>query len=296
MTDAPDHSPPRDKAYEGIDAQTATALRMTAEEVVAQSPAPIEIHDDNDAMIASFAQLIGDDYRRLLGGDRERVLMIVPVGPVGQYDLLARACTETDRSLDRLTLILMDEYLTVEGNWIPETDPLSFRRHAREHLLDLLPANKRPRVVTPDPRDLDNVASVTEDLGGVDVCYAGVGVTGHLAFNDPVPGYDVAAWFASRGTRVVELSPETRLINSVTAARGNVSRIPRMAVTVGMKDILGARQLRVFMNRPWQCAAIRRLLFGPVTSRFPASLARRHKSLSLHVVRDVLDQPEPGLR
>ena len=285
-----------DHRYEGIDLETVEALRMTAEEVVAQSPAPLEIHETNDAMIAAFARFIGDDYARLLGDGRERVLMIVPVGPVGQYDLLAQRCMESDLSLDRLTLVLMDEYLTVDGRWIPETDPLSFRRHARQHLLDLLPEDKRPKIVVPDPRDLDRVAGMTEDLGGVDVCYAGVGINGHLAFNDPVPGLDDPDRFASLATRIVALSPETRLINSVTAARGNTSRIPRMAVTVGMKDILGARQLRLFLNRPWQCAAIRRLLFGPVTGSFPASLARRHTALSLHIVRHVLDQPEPELR
>jgi glucosamine-6-phosphate deaminase len=50
------------------------------------------------------------------------------------------------------------------------------------------------------------------------------------------------------------------------------------------------------MNRSWQCAAIRRMLFGPVTGAFPASLIRRHANVSLDVVAEVLALPEPGLR
>ena len=51
-----------------------------------------------------------------------------------------------------------------------------------------------------------------------------------------------------------------------------------------------------YAGTDWQCAAIRRLLFGPVAGIFPASLARRHTALSLHIVHNVFDQPEPGLR
>ncbi len=282
--------------YAGLDRDTVAALALSPDEVVAQSPVPLTVHDDNDALIATFAQTILTDYDELVAAGQRRVLMIGPVGPVGQYDLLAKACNDGDLSLDRLTLVLMDEYLTLAGDWIPDDDPLSFRRHAREHLLDLLPAAKRPTVVTPDPADLGRMAALTADHGGVDVCYAGVGITGHLAFNDPVPGRDDPDWFATLGTRIVALTPETRLINAVTAARGNASRIPHLAVTVGMKDILGASRLRIVMNRAWQCAAIRRLLFGPVTAAFPASLAQRHANLSLDVTREVLDLPEPGLR
>ena len=102
--------------------------------------------------------------------------------------------------------------------------------------------------------------------------------------------------FARLETRVVTLSRETRLINSVSACRGNIDRIPQSAVTVGMKEILGARRIRVFMNREWQCAAIRKMLFGEVTGSFPASLVRKHDCATVHIVEGVLDLPEPTLR
>ena len=95
---------------------------------------------------------------------------------------------------------------------------------------------------------------------------------------------------------ILPLLPETRLINSVTAAAGNIARIPFLAVTVGMKEILSARALRVWMNRPWQCAALRRMLFGPVTGAFPASLIQRHLDVTIDLTEDVLGSPEPALR
>ena len=102
--------------------------------------------------------------------------------------------------------------------------------------------------------------------------------------------------FASLPTRVVRLSRETRLVNSITACGGNIERIPPRAVTVGMKEILESRKVRIYMNRPWQCAIVRKLLHGPVTSAVPASLLQRHRDAGVVATDPVTDVPEPVLR
>lgn len=281
--------------YQDLDEKTRAALCMTPEALREGLGQRATLYQTNDAMIRAFAQNILSEYQTALAAGRDRVGMIVPVGPVGQYPILAELCRADGVSLDRLTLFVMDEYLTDEGVWIPEHDPLSFRAHLRRNLLDLLPEGMRPEIIVPDPFDPGAVGRRIAEIGGLDVSYAGVGITGHLAFNEPMPGCESAEYFADLPTRVVPLLPETRLINSVTAARGNVARIPRMAVTVGMREILSARRLRIFMNRHWQCAAIRRLAFGPVTAAFPASLVQSHPDWSLHLVEEVLAAPEPVL-
>ncbi len=285
-----------DWVYGGLDKVTGDALRLTADQLKTRLGARAEYFDNNTSMIEAFARYLMTDYLSGLKSGRDQLLFIVPVGPIGQYELMAQACREGDLSLNHLTLIVMDEYLTDAGEWIPDSDPLSFRRHVREALLDNLPHDKHPEIIVPDPKNIDAVGAAIERLGGIDNCYAGVGITGHLAFNDPVAGRNDPTYMAGMPTRVVSLSTETRMINSITAARGNPDRIPRMAVTVGMKEILSARRLRIFMNREWQCAAIRRLACGPITGAFPASLVQNHPNWSLHVVEYVLEKPEPTLR
>jgi glucosamine-6-phosphate deaminase len=127
----------------------------------------------------------------------------------------------------------------------------------------------------------------------VDVAFGGVGIAGHIAFNEPPePGeiVDVEA-FAQRPTRVQRLTRETRTINSVTATRGAIDLIPEFAVTVGMQEILGARKLRLFLNRIWQTAIVRKLLHGPVTPAVPASYAQRHPDCALVVTEEVTRMP-----
>ena len=101
--------------------------------------------------------------------------------------------------------------------------------------------------------------------------------------------------FAALPTRVLSLSRETRTINSVTVG-GGIEVVPRRAVTVGMKEILGARRLRFYCNRPWQSAVVRRVLHGPVTAACPASLLRRHPDASITVADYVAKEPDIRLR
>lgn len=224
---------------------------------------------------------------------------IVPVGPVGQYERLARLCNRRRLSLRGVTFVAMDEYLHDSNTWIDAASPLSFRRHLQEHLYDLLDPELAPepdRRVVPDPGDPDAVARAIDRAGGVDTCLAGVGITGHLAFNDPPPAHTTAEAFAALGTRVVRLAPATRVINAVTAAGGNLDGIPEHAVTVGMREILGARRVRVFMNRPWQAAIVRRWLHGPVTAQVPASLLRTHPDVRLTITEEAARVPAGRLR
>ena len=259
----------------------------------------LTIVPDNDALIQRFAEMLLDEYVVAKDAGRAKVVYIVPVGPVGQFQRFAALARERQVDLGDLVIINMDEYLTPAGEFIPESDALSFRRHMRDRFYSLLhcalPEDQR---IFPDPHDPANVARAIERWGGVDVCFGGVGITGHLAFNDPPePGEEISVEaFAALPTRVVTLSRETVLINSVTAARGNIDRIPRRAVTVGMKEILAARKVCLFMNREWQAAIIRKLLYGPVTANVPASLLQSHADAHVTATELVMQEPQPQLR
>lgn len=263
---------------------------------------PLELLPDNDAVIRRFADDLLHEYLAAKRQGRHTVVFIVPVGPIGQYDLWADRCNRQRISLRDLVLVNMDEYLTSDGrDFIPLADPLSFRRHMAEHFYDQLHPELAPppdQRLFPHPRDLSEVPRAIGRFGGCDVCFGGVGITGHVAFNDPPePDEDVPVErFGALPTRVVRLSRETRLINAVTTSRGNIDRIPEFAATVGMQEILGSRKVRLYLNRPWQSAVIRKLLHGPVTPAVPASLLQDHGDVRVVAAEHVAELPEPRLR
>lgn len=284
------------------DEMVSDPLAIAPEDVGKGSPIDFQVVAHDGVLIRRFADALMDEYEAGKAAGREKVVFIVPVGPVGQFELWADHCNATGTSLADAVIINMDEYLTGEdGHFIPKSDPLSFRAHMDRAFYGRLKRDLAPPEearVFPDPHRPDKTGELIDRLGGVDVCFGGVGITGHLAFNDPPePGDDMSAdEFAALPTRVLRLSRETRLINSVTAARGNIDRIPEFAVTVGMKEILESRKVRIYMNRLWQCAIVRKLLHGPVTATVPASLLQSHPDARVVATEPVTLRPEPELR
>ncbi len=225
---------------------------------------------------------------------------ILPVGPVGQYRRLARICNLERISLRNMVSFNMDEYLDDDGNWLPADHPLSFRGHMQRSFLDLLDPTLAPapeNIIFPDPRDPDAIQQRIDDVAGIDICYGGIGINGHVAFNEPPePGEVVSVEeFGSRPTRVLELSRETRLINSVTVADGNREIIPTLAITIGMKEILASKEIRLYANREWQRAIVRRVVHGPVTPAVPCSYVQQHPRASLTLTEFVAQPPRRRL-
>ena len=231
---------------------------------------------------------------------KPKATMILPVGPVDQFPILARMINETKLDCRDLMIINMDEYLTGEDQWVPIDHPLSFRGFMNRMFYDRVDPGLAPRAenrIFPDPGKPAEVSRVIDERGGLDACYGGIGINGHIAFNEPPePGEEVSNdSFAALPTRVLSLSRETRTINANTVG-GEISIIPTRAVTVGMREILAAKRLHVYCNRPWQSAVIRRVLHGPITPRCPASFLRTHPDASVTVAEHVAALPDIRLR
>jgi glucosamine-6-phosphate deaminase len=261
---------------------------------------PMRVRVMGDA--ASLAAQMAADMADFLhdGVAKGGATLIVPVGPVDQFPLLARLINERNIDCRNTVVINMDEYLTDDDEWIPADHPLSFRGYMQRAFYERIEPALAPPLenrVFPDPREPEAIGRLIEQRGGVDCCFGGIGINGHVAFNEPPePGEQVSVdRFAALPTRVLSLARETRTINAVTVG-GEISVIPRRAITVGMKEILASRSLRFYCNRPWQSGVVRRLLHGPMTPECPASLLREHPDALLTLAEYVAAQPDVRLR
>jgi glucosamine-6-phosphate deaminase len=264
------------------------------------SPIPVEIVETDTDLYYHIALTLYFQIEQNNTAGRDSVF-ILPVGPVYQYRRLVWLCRQRPLDLSRLYCFFMDEYLDEKGKCISPDHPLSFRGFIRRELIEPMPAGtglRARQVLFPDPEDPADYDRRLERLGGAGVCIAGVGINGHLAFNEaPEAGEQIDnEEFKAQPTRVIPLTRETITINSNTALRGAFERIPRQAVTVGFKQIFDSRRVIVYLNRPWQSAVVRKLLFGEVTARFPASLLREHGNVQLVMTRAVVEKPDFQLR
>ncbi len=262
---------------------------------------PVEVRILGD--MASIAQDMAETMLHVFRDAKEEgraATLIIPVGPVDQFPILAERINAERFDCRDVMLINMDEYLTPDDRWVDIDHPLSFRGYMNRKFYDLIDPDLAPRPenrVFPAPQTPKVIQRLIDDRGGVDVCFGGIGINGHMAFNEPPePGETVSAdEFAALPSRVLNLSRETKTINSVTVG-GEMAVIPGRAVTVGMKEILASRRCRFYCNRPWQSSVVRRVLHGPITSACPASLLRRHPDASLTIADYVAALPEIRLR
>ncbi len=235
---------------------------------------------DSPSVCRAMADEMADVIRSNNAAGRP-TCFIVPVGPVDQYEPLAATIEREALDCSNVTFINMDEFLGDDGGWIDPRHPLSFRGFMERVFYDQLPISanfRRENQVFPDPRDLDHLTTIIADRGGVDVAFGGIGLNGHLAFNEPesVP----VEVFAARSSRTLDIAPESRAHMAINI--GCVPEvIPRRAVTVGMKEILAARRISLYANRPWQRGVVRLALHGPIAPSCPASYLRRHPDARL---------------
>jgi glucosamine-6-phosphate deaminase len=274
-------------------------LKVTAADLGRGTPVKVRILSDMASVGQDMAEALLREILDAQAAGRGATL-IVPVGPVDQFPILAQMINQQRIDCRDVVIINMDEYLTDDDRYVPADHPLSFRGFMDRLFYNRLdPALAPPpeHRVFPDPQDPERIAGLIAGCGGVDACFGGIGINGHIAFNEPPePGVTVTVEeFAALPTRVLSLTRETRTINSVTVG-GELAVIPRRAVTVGMQECLGARRLRLYCNRPWQSAVARRVLHGPITAACPASLMRLHPDAVLSVAEYVAQPPNIMLR
>ncbi len=231
----------------------------------------------------------------------EPTVMIVPYGPLGPYARIAYLVNKYRISLKNCVFINMDEYLEDEKTYIDYNDPLSFRGGMDrvfyslvDEELNLLPENR----IFPEPGNEGKVMEIIEKYGKLDMIFGGVGINGHYAFNEPPePGENVSVEeFANRSTRVLKISRETRTINAYMNCGADLNAIPEYCITVGMKEALMARKVRMAMPRDWNAGALRKILHGEITANVPCTLFRNHKDALIYTTNEATACPIPKIR
>jgi glucosamine-6-phosphate deaminase len=112
-----------------------------------------------------------------------------------------------------------------------------------------------------------------ERAGGIDLQILGLGMNGHIGFNEP------ARELAGRTHRVT-LTRSTRRSNAALFG-GEADRVPREALSMGMATILHARHIILIATGKSKAKCIERMVHGPITTKMPASFLQVHANVEL---------------
>jgi glucosamine-6-phosphate deaminase len=222
------------------------------------------------------ARLAADAVERLLAERPDAVLgLATGSSPLALYDELAARSAAGRLSFARARGFLLDEYVGLPADH-PERYAAVVQRELAARV-DLPPG----AVQGPDG-DADDLPAACRayerllaEAGGVDLQVLGVGTDGHVAFNEP------GSSLASR-TRVKTLTAQTRADNARFFG-GDVDAVPRHVLTQGLGTILEARHLVLLASGPAKAEAVRQLVEGPVSARWPGTVLQHHPHVSVLV-------------
>ncbi len=274
-------------------------LTIPAAELSQSSKVRLVILPDLPSLFQHFARSIADEIQENnRRGSPTR--LILPVGPLGQYPILAEICNRERISWKNVFTFNMDEYCDWQGRPVPASHPLSFQGYIQQNLFDRLDPEIRipaEQVHFPDPLRLDWIGERIQAAGGIDTCYGGVGYHGHVAFNEA----PISRWFKltpeqfrNSLTRIVPLEPETIVMNSIRSTGGNPAAMPPMAVTLGIRDIYNARRIRLYcQGGSWQRTVLRIALMGDECVEYPVTLLQPHPDIAIFTDENTAVPPIP---
>jgi glucosamine-6-phosphate deaminase len=231
--------------------------------------------------IAEVARGAGDDAAGVMRADpRAAVMFAVGESPLGLYTELAERRKRGTLDTSRSRAIQLDEYLGIA----PEDERSFFGWLERDALTPLAIARDRTLVLRGDAADPAAECARYERAvaqgGGIDLAILGLGQNGHLGFNEPPSAADAP-------TRVVDLAEET--IEANARYWGDRDRVPRRAITAGMRVILAARRTILVVTGASKHAILHRTLEGEIGADVPASFLRTIDGVSVYCDRDAWD-------
>jgi len=249
-----------------------TLLALSAEKVEERAGNRLVLCEDVAALHQHLARHIAEQIQAH-NRRAQPTRLILPVGPTGQYPILANIIAQQNIPLANCWFFFMDEYCDEQGHAVAKDHPLSFKGVIQTLFLDALPPDtglQHQQIIFPDQNNINALPGIIEDVGGIDVCYGGIGIHGHLAFNEPEPGVQHLS------ARQVKLNDFTVTINAVRAqVGGNLECFPRLAYTLGMKQILAARHIQLYCRNgcefDWANTVLRLALLGQPGDDYPVT-------------------------
>lgn len=231
------------------------------------------------ALATALGRTIVDTIRRV-----PALVIGLPTGrtPLALYADLVRRSRAEDVDWSQVRTFNLDEFIG-----LPAGHRGSYRAFMHERLFGHL--NIRPDHIgfldgnaRHPPAECERYERAIAAAGGLDLVVLGIGVNGHIGFNEPGPSLTAL-------THRVTLDEPTRAANALWFD-GDLARVPRQALTMGMATILRARAIVLIATGEGKADAVRAMLYGAVTTMVPASFLQLHPHVTVMLDESLADQ------
>ena len=200
---------------------------------------------------------------------------------LGLYGKLVESHRRGDLDFSLTKTFNLDEYVGLSPD-----DDQSYHHYMSENLFQHINI-KRENARLPDGMAKDTRAecarynALIEQAGGADIQLLGLGLNGHIGFNEPGDCF-------IKETHVVDLDASTIRANARFFA--DESQVPRQAITMGIQNIMRAKRVVLCVSGRQKAGILKAVLRGPVTPKVPGSILQFHRSLTVVADADALSE------
>ncbi len=192
--------------------------------------------------------------------------------PLQTYAQLIDWYKKGDLDFSGVSSVNLDEYRGLA----PE-DEQSYHYFMKTNFFDHInihPENTYvPDGMEPDSREACRRHNeIIRKLGGIDLQLLGLGLNGHIGFNEPGSSFE-------KETHCVDLTESTIRANSRFFA--SIDKVPTQAYTMGIKSIMMAKKILVIVSGETKAEIVAKAFLGPVTPEVPASILQMHPDVTL---------------
>ena len=196
--------------------------------------------------------------------------------PEKLYANLIDKCKAGEITFEQAVTFNLDEYVGLSAD-----DPQSYRYYMDHHLFNGIDIKKEnTHLLDGEAEDLEEECRSFEQLmkksGEIDLQILGLGLNGHIAFNEPGTSFDAR-------THIVDLDDSTIEANSRFFDRKE--DVPTQALTMGIGTIMEAKKILFLVQGEKKADILKKVLYGDVTEEVPASVLQRH--LNVVLVTDI---------
>lgn len=229
---------------------------------------------DYDEMSKKAAQIIKKQIN-----EKPNTVLGLATGstPLGMYNKLIEMYKNSEIDFSQVVTFNLDEYVGLS-----ERHPQSYHYYMYENFFNHININKEnihiPKGISDDfDEECKLYDEAIENAGGIDLQVLGLGVNGHIGFNEPDD-------YINTKTHIVTLTEET--INANKRFFKSVDDVPRKAVTMGLGMIMKAKKIILLASGKNKANAIKETLKGYLTTEVPSTVLMLHKDVTIIIDKE----------
>lgn len=198
--------------------------------------------------------------------------------PIGTYRELIRMHEEEELDFSKITTFNLDEYYGLSSDH-EQSYAYFMEKNLFKHIginieNTFIPSGINNNIID----ECKNYDELIAEKGGIDLQLLGIGINGHIGFNEPREELSV-------GTHLVDLDKKTVKANS--RFFNALEEVPKQAVTMGLGSIMKAKKILLLASGREKAEIIGKIINGKCSTRIPASILQVHSHVTIVIDEEI---------